>query len=150
MSEIKKIQFSIFNSEDVKKNSVLNVVSHDLFDKGTPKPGGLCDLRLGTINREYNCQTCKQTAINCSGHFGHIELEEPVYNVLFTKYITKILQSVCLKCSGLLVKDVDILKSRKEQFKCTVDICKNRSKCIDCDFTTPKVIFDNFKYYTQD
>jgi len=149
MSDIKQIEFSIFNSEDVRQHSVLNVTSHELFDKGVPKADGLCDLRLGTINREYICQTCKQTAIECSGHFGHIELDEPVYNVLFTKYITKILQCVCLKCSSLLNREINVLKSRKEYFKATVDGCKNKHKCTDCDFVTPKVIFDNFKYYTQ-
>ena len=128
MSDIQKIEFSIFNSEDIRKHSVLNVTSHELFDKGVPKADGLCDLRLGTINREYICQTCKQNAIECSGHFGHIELDEPVYNVLFTKYITKILQSVCLKCFGLLNKEIAQLKTRKESFKNTVDNCKNKNK----------------------
>ena len=149
MSDIKQIEFSIFNSEDILKNSVLNVTTHELFDKGVPKADGLCDLRLGTINREYICQTCKQNAIECSGHFGHIELEEPVYNVLFTKYITKILQSICLKCSRLLNVEVEQLKTRKESFKNTVDNCKTKTKCIHCDFIRPKVVFDNFKYYIQ-
>ena len=149
MSDIQQIEFSIFNSEDIRKHSVLNVTSHELFDKGVPKADGLCDLRLGTINREYICQTCKQNAIECSGHFGHIELEEPVYNILFTKYITKILQSVCLKCSGLLNKEIKQLKTRKDSFKNTVDNCKNKNKCLTCDFVRQKIVFDNFKYYIQ-
>jgi len=151
MSEIKQIDFSIFNSDDVRRHSVLQVLSHDLFDKGVPKSGGLCDLRLGTIDREYNCQTCKQNAIKCPGHFGHIELCEPVYNILFVKYITKILQSVCLKCSHLLCDEVvtNDKKNRKDMFKSTTDQCKTKIKCSNCDFIQPKITFENFKYYIQ-
>ena len=78
MENINSIDFSIFNSNDIREHSVLQISSHDLFDKGIPKAGGLCDLRLGTIDRSYTCQTCKQSPLTCSGHFGHIELNEPV------------------------------------------------------------------------
>ena len=126
MTDIQSIEFSVFNSDDVRKYSVLNVVSHDLFDKGIPKSGGLCDLRLGTIDREYNCQTCKQNAIKCPGHFGHIELYEPVYNILFVKYITKILQSICLKCSHILYNDISEKSTQKEHQCLNLKIHKDR------------------------
>jgi DNA-directed RNA polymerase II subunit RPB1 len=146
MSDIQKIEFSSFNSEDVRKYSVLNVTTHDLFDKGIPKAGGLCDLRLGTIDREYNCQTCKQSAIHCPGHFGHIELAEPVYNILYVKYLTKIIQSICLKCSSILNSDFVVEKSRKENFKKCMEHSKGKLKCSKCEFIQQKVTFENFKF----
>ena len=151
MSEIQKIEFSVFGSEDVRRHSVLHVTSHDLFEKNIPKAGGLCDLRLGTIDREYKCQTCYQTAIHCPGHFGHIELCEPVYNILYVKYLTKIIQSVCMRCSAVLIKDtsVNMKSNRKENFKKTTDQCKTKQKCQHCDYVQKKIIFENFKFMIQ-
>lgn len=149
MTEINGINFSILNSDDLRKYSVLNVVSHDLFDKGVPKAGGLCDLRLGTIDREYKCQTCKQGPLQCPGHFGHIELAEPVYNILCLKYITKILQSICISCSALLNTCDTIVSNRKIQYKLTTDSCKTKTKCMKCEYVQPKIILDNYVYYIE-
>lgn len=150
MTDINNIDFSVFSSDDVRKYSVLNINSYELFDKGVPKQGGLCDLRLGTIDREYNCQTCKQNAIKCPGHFGHIELCEPVYNILFTKYITKTIQSVCLKCSHVLQTDLlKTCKNNKDSFKNTTDSLKTKNKCQNCEYVQSKISFDNFKYVIE-
>lgn len=150
MTEIKSVDFSVFNSNDLKKYSVLNVVSHDLFEKGVPKAGGLCDLKLGTIDREYKCHTCKQGPLECPGHFGHIELAEPVYNVLYVKYITKILQSVCLKCSELLSDSItNVFSNNKIQFKNSTETCKTKVKCTVCDYLQPKILLDNYVYHIE-
>ena len=140
MTEIKQIDFSILSSENIRKYSVLEITSHDLFEKGVPKSGGLCDLRMGTIDRQYICQTCKNNALNCPGHFGHIELAQPVIHVLYYKYIYKILQCVCLKCSNLLI-DTDIYtNNNKEQYKQTVDLCKHKRVCTVCDILLSFVV----------
>jgi DNA-directed RNA polymerase II subunit RPB1 len=34
---------------------------------------------MGTINRNFKCQTCSEGMAECPGHFGHIELAKPVY-----------------------------------------------------------------------
>ena len=150
MVDISQIEFSILNSDDVIRQSVLHVTSHDLFDKNVPKPGGLCDLRLGTIDREYNCQTCHQSAIHCPGHFGHIELCEPVYNILYVKYLTKVIQSICFRCSHLLSNDVLYSsKNRKDIFKTVTDQCKSKNKCPHCEYVQPKILFDNFRYIVE-
>ena len=47
----KSILFSINNSEDIIKNSVVTIENNDLYDKGIPKPNGLYDLRMGTIDK---------------------------------------------------------------------------------------------------
>ena len=46
-----------------------------------PKMGGLADPRLGTIDRNYKCQTCGEGMAECPGHFGHIELARPVFHI---------------------------------------------------------------------
>ncbi len=45
-----------------------------------PKTGGLMDPRLGTIDRNFKCQTCGEGMSECPGHFGHIELARPVFH----------------------------------------------------------------------
>jgi DNA-directed RNA polymerase II subunit RPB1 len=44
------------------------------------KPGGLLDARMGTVDRNFKCQTCGENMTDCPGHFGHIELSKPVYH----------------------------------------------------------------------
>ena len=59
----------------------------------------------------------EQTYINCPGHFGHIELPKPVYNLQFEDWIVKIMKCVCIKCSKLLVnKAHPIIKNILHKF----------------------------------
>lgn len=64
-----------------KNMSVAKIEYAELIDEGTkrPKIGGLHDPRMGTINRNFKCQTCSEGMAECPGHFGHIELAKPVY-----------------------------------------------------------------------
>lgn len=39
------------------------------------------DPRLGTIDRNFKCQTCGEGMSECPGHFGHIELARPVFHI---------------------------------------------------------------------
>ena len=52
------------------------------MDETTHKPrmGGLMDPRMGTIDRNFKCQTCGEGMSECPGHFGHIELARPVFH----------------------------------------------------------------------
>jgi hypothetical protein len=45
------------------------------------KLGGLMDPRMGTIDRNFKCQTCGESMSECPGHFGHIELARPVFHI---------------------------------------------------------------------
>ena len=144
-----KVEFGILSPEIIKKCSVLHVTSHDLYEKGNPKVGGLCDLRLGTIDRQYICQTCFGDIINCPGHFGHIELHLPVYHVSFIKTLYKILQTVCFFCSEILDSDIKCKFSGEKQFKYVHEKCKNKYECYHCNQTQPKITFDSYKIYYQ-
>ena len=46
-----------------------------------PRTKGVNDSRLGTIDRQYNCETCEEGPKECPGHFGHIELASPVFHI---------------------------------------------------------------------
>lgn len=83
-----------------------------------PKTGGLMDPRLGTIDRNFKCQTCGEGMSECPGHFGHIELARPVFHpgesstflavlgVLivalgFIVKVKKVLECICVNCGRL-------------------------------------------------
>lgn len=72
---------------------------------GRPAQCGLYDLRMGpTPGQSFLCATCENTEEGCPGHFGHIELAEPVFHPLFLSTIHKILCCVCQNCGQLLLK----------------------------------------------
>ena len=80
-----------------------------------PKIGGLSDPRMGTIDRNYKCQTCGEGASTCPGHFGHIELGRPVYHVG---------TFLPLKQECLLILVVRVLKQAKKD--CGMRLCSMR------------------------
>jgi DNA-directed RNA polymerase beta' subunit len=63
--------------------SVAKIEFPELYEEGTQKPrnGGLLDPRMGTIDRNYKCQTCGEGMAECPGHFAHIDLAKPIYHI---------------------------------------------------------------------
>lgn len=118
ISSIDEIQFGISSTEDILKRSVVAIVDTHLYESnGEPKQNGLFDSRMGVIENNKRCKTCEQNYINCPGHIGHIDLVQPMYNVLFVNEVRKILQCVCISCSKLLVNKnnpmVEMIKTKK-------------------------------------
>ena len=149
MTEIDHLQFSIVSNETARKLSVAEINTHDVFDKGIPKHGGLSDLRLGTIDRQFKCQTCKQDALGCCGHFGHIELGCPVYHICYLKYIFKTLQCVCVDCFQCKI-DIDVTYIKKaKQHKYVHELCKTKLKCAHCDAIQPKFSLEKYELFIE-
>lgn len=65
--------------------------------------GGLFDPRMGVLDHTRLCATCKQKHALCPGHFGHIVLAKPVFNIMLHDQVKRILKCVCFRCSKLLV-----------------------------------------------
>ena len=65
-----------------KAYSVAKIEFPEVLDEATHKQkvGGLMDPRMGTIDRNWKCQTCGEGMAECPGHFGHIELARPVFH----------------------------------------------------------------------
>ena len=87
---------------------MIKIESSETYDRGKPKPGGLSDPRLGTIDRQMKCETCAGSMAECPGHFGHLELAKPMFHIGFLKTILIILRCVCYNCSRLLADEVHI------------------------------------------
>ena len=102
-SKIIGVQFSILSPDEIRKNSVVEVISRDTYINNKPVIGGLFDPRMGVLEPGSICPTDGLTYIDTPGYFGHIELARPVFFVHHIKEIMKICRTVCFKCSKLRI-----------------------------------------------
>ena len=99
--DVKKVGISLASPEEIRKQGVLVIENpHTIGPEGLPIPFGLSDPRLGAISKVESCRTCEKSFKECKGHFGTIELEKPVLNILFLKQISKLVTEFCHKCSS--------------------------------------------------
>ncbi|KAL6937744.1 DNA-directed RNA polymerase II subunit rpb1 [Hanseniaspora osmophila] len=134
---IKEVQFGLFSPEEIRSISVLKISTADTFDeKGVPIINGLNSPLLGTVDRNNMCQTCHEGMSDCPGHFGHIELAKPVFNIAYLSKIKKILECVCVHCGKLLLDEHDLnmkqamkIKDPKKRFNAVWTTCKTVNVC---------------------
>ena len=109
MKSINAIRFSVWSPNEIRKYSVAEITAPETYDEdGMPVQGGLMDGRLGTLEPGQKCLTCGNTAARCPGHFGHIELAEPVLHIAFIDNIYKLLLATCRSCSRLKISQEEI------------------------------------------
>jgi DNA-directed RNA polymerase beta' subunit len=96
--EISSITFGIYSAEEIKKMSVCKL--HSSKKNGY---GSVYDDRMGTCDSSKLCETCNESVDVCPGHFGHIELHEPIIHPLYYKRVVAFLNCTCLKCHRLLI-----------------------------------------------
>ncbi|KAL1986468.1 hypothetical protein VTN96DRAFT_6388 [Rasamsonia emersonii] len=106
---IKEIQFGLLSPEEIKRMSVVHVEYPETMDeqRQRPRTKGPNDPRLGTIDRQYYCETCEEGQKECPGHFGHIELATPVFHVGFLTKTKKLLETVCHNCGKIKANTSD-------------------------------------------
>lgn len=112
------IRFSVWSPTEIRKYSVVEITVPETYDEdGMPVQGGLMDGRLGTLEPGQKCLTCGNTAARCPGHFGHIELAEPVLHIAFIDNIHKLLLSMCRTCARLKVPqdELDAFQAVKDK-----------------------------------
>jgi DNA-directed RNA polymerase II subunit RPB1 len=138
---IDRIEFSILGNEEVRAISAIDKESGgidipDLYDNLEPKIGGLVDPRLGTTDNHIDCATCGLNSTYCVGHFGHIDLAEPVFHMGFLPFVKKILSCICLRCSKLLIykneaeiREMLRTKSMKSRLSEIRNLVKNVTFC---------------------
>ncbi|MCL5067989.1 MAG: DNA-directed RNA polymerase subunit A' [Thaumarchaeota archaeon] len=108
------IRFAFLSPSEIRKYSVAEITAPETYDEdGMPVQGGLMDNRLGTLEPGQKCATCGNTAPKCPGHFGHIELAEPVIHIAFVDEVHKLLISTCRACGRLLLSQEDIAEYKK-------------------------------------
>jgi len=111
---IGSIHFTLLAPSEIRRLSAVEIQTADTYDEdGVPIVSGLMDGRLGTLEPRQKCKTCGNTASACPGHFGHIELAQPVVHVAFAKLLHKLLQVTCRNCGRILLS-ADKIKSYNE------------------------------------
>jgi DNA-directed RNA polymerase II subunit RPB1 len=151
------IEFCIWDNDDIRNSSALGrdtegLMFPDLYVDSEPKKGGLIDARMGTTDDNIICVTCGLNTKYCVGHFGHITLETPVFNIIYIQIVKKILSCVCLKCSKILVhKNVkeldDIVKNKigMNRLNSIKESNKEVQTCQNCGTPVSKIKLDSKK-----
>ncbi|KAK9713060.1 hypothetical protein RND81_06G000500 [Saponaria officinalis] len=116
--------------------SVVQIEFSETTERGKPKPGGLSDMRLGTIDRKLKCETCTANMAECPGHFGHLELAKPMFHIGFLKTVLSIMRCVCFNCSKILADEEDHkfkvamkVRNPKNRLKKILEASKSKRKC---------------------
>lgn len=142
-STIDYVKFGLMSPEEVLKISTVEITSPETLSGGRPISGGVFDLRMGTIDKNEICTTCKQNYQNCPGHPGYVRLASPVFHPQYMSEIKKVLEVVCFNCNKILIepniknKIANLsIQSRLSEVKKNT---KNNKKCNYCDFIQPSI-----------
>ena len=142
--EISSITFGVYSPKEILDKSVCKV--------HIPKKSGfgtVYDPKMGTTDSSETCITCKENAIVCTGHFGHIELNEPIVHPLFYKKVGILLNCFCIKCYRLLLSKENIFLSGFNRFKGEKRFNKIQEKikknpiCSECNSDQPITKFSS-------
>ncbi len=105
------LSFGLLTSDELDRRAVDNL-TNSVSKRNTTTTGSVCDGRLGCPNANFICLTCGSTLEECQGHPGKLDLFQPVCNVFFLPFLPKILSSVCIRCSRILLYD-DVIQRLK-------------------------------------
>jgi len=136
--QVKSLQFTFLNPEEIKKLSKAKIITPELYDvDGYPVDGGLMDLRLGAIDPGVRCRTCGGRLKECLGHPGSIELARPVMHIKYIPVIELFLRCYCSECHRLMLKpkDFEKYKNVKDRLK----RAKDTKRCPYCMAEQEKV-----------
>ena len=113
LTDLKSIIFGVLSAEDVRKHSVVEISSAKINGSGS-----VSDERMGIeLNNDGKCITCNTKAKDCSGHFGHIELHEPILHCKLIKHVVSFLKCQCMKCYEPLITQEKVELFNFHKFK---------------------------------
>ncbi|KAL4534056.1 hypothetical protein Ndes2526B_g07060 [Nannochloris sp. 'desiccata'] len=104
---IKQIAFGLMPPTEIVNCAEFHVFERALYKmpERRPQPNGVLDPRLGVSNKRATCETCGQQLADCTGHFGYIALELPVFHIGYFRNTLQILQCICKSCARVLLND---------------------------------------------
>lgn len=162
---IKSIKFGVLSPEIIRKYSVMEVTTSEVYDEGgLPVRGGIADRRLGVAEPGSRCETCGQTHDVCPGHFGHIELVKPVIHVEFARIIYDVLRATCPNCGRIMLRDEEARRYRERLTKLkgrwrllAINLhekirkkASERMTCPHCGYKRNKIRFERPYYFYEE
>ena len=141
--EIQSIIFGVLSPTEIIKQSVANINSSKMSG-----PGSIYDERLGSLDPYIKCVTCGYTNKGCGGHFGHIELNEPILHPFFIRKIMIIIRCFCINpdCNRILITkekinflNLDSKLNNKARFNKLAKVLEKIPLCCRCNRIQPKI-----------
>ncbi len=154
LRKLDHVQFGVLGPDEIRRMSVAEIKYEKAYENGQPKLEGIADRRLGSNGPQFPCLTCYCDDKSCPGHFGHIELAKPMYNIGFINVTLKVLRCVCYYCSKLLVPDAMVqrlleMKNPGQRLRTISKLCSGAKKSCTaeggCGHPQPKYQRDGFR-----
>lgn len=144
---VQSIQFGILSPDEIRSMAVSEIKNSRVSQ---PPTETVYDERMGPAHSRSICSTCNEDIRVCPGHFGYIELAVPMIHPMFTKFITTILNCICLKCSKLKMTreeidlEINLLENDRyiryiDRLNIIVKKCASVAYCPDCSYPYPIV-----------
>lgn len=140
--DISCIEFGVYSADEIRKMAVCKIDNPKLSGQGT-----VYDERMGCItDTNESCVTCGLKK-ECWGHFGYIDLAEPVLHPMYYKMISTFLKCFCKKCNRLILSEEQIhlsgiYKAKGERkFNKILEKLEKSDICSYCSSPQPKIIY---------
>ncbi|KAF9412429.1 hypothetical protein HW555_009098 [Spodoptera exigua] len=106
--KISHVTFNVDSPAAIQQAAHIQVITKNLYAQDgqrVPAPYGVLDRRMGTNQKDANCDTCGLGLAECVGHYGYIHLALPVFHVGYFRSIITILQTICKNCSRVMLAE---------------------------------------------
>ncbi|XP_061384425.1 DNA-directed RNA polymerase III subunit RPC1 [Danaus plexippus] len=116
--KISHVTFNVDSATEIQQAAHIQVITKNLYAQDgqrVPASYGVLDRRMGTNQKDANCETCGLGLAECVGHYGYVELALPVFHVGYFRSIITILQTICKNCAKVMLPDT-IKKSFSRKF----------------------------------
>lgn len=100
--EIDKVIFTLYDNESIDNISVCEVKN---VNKSYSLTFSVDDPRLGTIDNNKRCPTCRKGNQNCPGHLGKIDLPVSIILPQYRAELIMVLKTICPTCNKLLITE---------------------------------------------
>jgi len=110
-AEITSLQFGLMTDRATEKLADIDL-DRIHPKKNTAIPKTMNCSTLGTTSSTTLCLRCGSDIESCTGHCGKCRLFQPTFKVSFAHVNLKILSSICIRCSRLLLPDNHPKRSR--------------------------------------
>ncbi len=167
--KVGSINFGLLSPSDIKKISVVKIVTPELYDKeGYPVDGGLMDTRMGVIDPGLVCKTDGRKLKDSPGYFGYIDLARPVVHIMYVNLILDLLRSTCKECGRILTKNppnflegIEVEDdapedaaadntTKRKQLKSMISDLRTVSKCPHCSAKQGKIKIEKPTTFLED
>lgn len=150
ISSIDTVEFTLLSDYEVKTISVCEITNTKWEGENS-----LYDKRMGIQDKNNMCETCGEQWKICPGHFGHIQLAQPIPHPIQTKLILKYLQVFCKSCYKLIINEdrLELLQFSKLKKESRLNAIYEESEkimiCPHCSNAVPRYFNNEDSYFMK-